>query len=66
MAGRYAAQQKYLRKNFVRFPLDLRPDVLEAFRGHCRVNGTTPTTEIKRFIDSYCREADKAPANTAD
>ena len=28
-------QQAYMRKNYVRFPLDLRPEVLEAFRAAC-------------------------------
>ena len=53
MAGKYEAQQKYNRKNYVRFPLDLKPEVLEAFRAACAANGTTATTEIKKFIASY-------------
>lgn len=48
-----AAQQKYIRKNYVRFPLDLKPDVLEQFREVCKANGTTPTTVIKKAIDAY-------------
>ena len=35
MAGKYDAQQKYMRKTYVRFPLDLRPEVLAAFREAC-------------------------------
>ena len=27
--SKYKAQQKYNRKNYVRFPLDLKPDVLK-------------------------------------
>ena len=53
MASKYSAQQKYLRKNYVRFPLDLKPDVLEEYRAACKANDTTPTTEIKKFIESY-------------
>lgn len=45
---------KSLRKNYIRFPLDLKPDVLEDFRQACAENGTTPTAEIKKFIDDYC------------
>lgn len=56
MAGKYDAQQRYNRKNYVRFPLDLKPDVLAAFRAACAANGTTPTTEIKKFIAQYCEE----------
>ena len=50
---KYETQIKNLRKNYVRFPLDLKPDVLEAFRAACTANGTTPTTEIKKFIAQY-------------
>lgn len=53
----YSAQKKHLRAHYVRFPLDLRPDVLEEFRVACRNNGTTPTAEIKRFITAYCDAA---------
>lgn len=57
MAGKYDAQQKYMRKTYVRFPLDLRPEVLAAFREACEKNGTKPTTEIKRFIAEYIAKA---------
>ena len=50
---KYSSQIKNLRKNYVRFPLDLKPEVLAAFRAACAANGTTPTTEIKRFISDY-------------
>ena len=51
-------QQAYMRKNYVRFPLDLRPEVLEAFRAACEKNRTKPTTEIKKFIARYCAQND--------
>ena len=51
-----ASAQKYIRKNYVRFPLDLKPEVLEKLREVCEKNGTTPTTEIKRFINEYISE----------
>lgn len=54
--SKYAAQQRYNRKNYIRFPLDLKPEVLATFRRICAENGTTPTTEIKRFIAEYCSE----------
>ena len=53
---KYAAQQKHLRTKYVRFPLDLKPDVLEAFKLKCKENGTTPTTEIKKFISNYLED----------
>lgn len=51
--SKYKAQIKNLRKNYVRFSLDLKPEVLEVFREICRKNNTTPTTEIKKFISQY-------------
>jgi hypothetical protein len=53
----YSAQEKHIRKHYARFPLDLRPEVLEEFKKVCKENGTTPTTEIKKFIASYCEAA---------
>ncbi len=54
--GKYKRQQEYNRRTYVRFPLDLKPDVLNAFKAKCAANGTTPTTEIKRFIKEYCND----------
>ena len=51
----YKAQVKHLREHYIRFPLDLRPDMLAAFKIKCEENGTTPTTEIKKFIAKYIR-----------
>lgn len=53
--SKYQTQIRNLRKNYVRFPLDLKPDVLEEFKEKCKANGTTPTTEIKKFIAEYCK-----------
>lgn len=53
----YTAQKKHIRANYARFPLDLRPETLEEFKKACAKNGTTPTTEIKKFIASYCAAA---------
>lgn len=54
--SKYARQAAYNRKTYVRFPLDLKPDVLEAFKAACQKNDTTPTTEIKKFIAGYCEQ----------
>jgi hypothetical protein len=48
-----------LRNHYVRFPLDLRPEVLEAFKTKCAERGTTPTAEIKKFITEYCKAEDE-------
>jgi len=53
---KYESQIRNLRKNYVRFPLDLKPEVLAAFKAACAANGTTPTTEIKKFISRYVEE----------
>lgn len=53
--SKYQTQIRNLRKNYVRFPLDLKPDVLEEFKEKCKANGTTPTTQIKKFIAEYCK-----------
>ena len=50
---KYAQQQKHLRTHYVRFSLDLKPDVLGQFKAVCKERGTTPTTEIKKFIAAY-------------
>ena len=55
--SKYARQAAYNRKTYVRFPLDLKPEILEAFKAKCKENGTTPTTEIKKFINSYIENA---------
>lgn len=54
--SKYARQAAYNRKTYVRFPLDLKPEVLEAFRAACVANGTTATTEIKKFIADYIEQ----------
>lgn len=54
--SKYKTQIQNLRKNYVRFGLDLKPDVLEAYRAACAANGTTATTEIKKFIAAYIAE----------
>ena len=53
---KYESQIRNLRKNYVRFPLDLKPEVLAAFKAACAANGTTPTTEIKKFISRSVEE----------
>ena len=54
--SKYSSQMKNLRKNYVRFPLDLKPELLDAFKAVCAKKGTTPTTEIKKFIAAYTNQ----------
>ena len=57
MNPKYASQAKHIRKNYVRFPLDLKPEILDAFKAKCQEKNTTPTTEIKKFIDQFIKGA---------
>lgn len=59
--GKYSSQQNHLRKNYVRFSLDFKPDVLEQFKNVCKKNNTKPTTEIKKFIAEYIKKAEEWP-----
>ena len=56
MPGKYAAQQKYMKNTLAQFQIRLKPDILDAFKAKCRENGTTPTTEIKKFINAYIED----------
>ena len=47
--SKYESQMKNLRKNYVRFPLDLKPDILDAFKTACKEN--------KKFIARYIANA---------
>ena len=53
--SKYTSQQKHIRNNYVRFGLDLTPEILANFKEKCQANGTTPTTEIKKFIAEYVK-----------
>lgn len=55
MTSKYKPQQKHIREHYKRLPIDLRPDVLEEFKAKCQAAGSTPTTEIKKFIDQYLK-----------
>ncbi|MEY8428738.1 hypothetical protein AALA00_13715 [Lachnospiraceae bacterium 46-15] len=53
---KYSSQQKHIRSKYVRFPLDLKPEVLDAFKAKCAELGTTPTAEIKKFISAFLEQ----------
>lgn len=55
----YSAQQRHIRAHYARFAIDLRPEMLEEFKSACKANGTTPTTELKKFIAEYCEKSQK-------
>ena len=47
MGKNYSAQEKHIRKNYARFPLDLRPETLEEFKKVCKENGNK---EVHCFV----------------
>lgn len=53
MESKYKHQMKHIKDNYVKMATNLRPEVFEAFKKACYENGTTPATEVKRFIDEY-------------
>ena len=55
MDKKYESQQNHLRTKYTRFPLDLKPDILQAFKDRCQELGTTPTAEIKKFITAFIK-----------
>mgnify|MGYP003292441721 CR=1 FL=1 len=50
---KYSAQVKHLRTKYVRLTIDFKPDELQEYKDLCKSNGTTATTEIKKFIRQY-------------
>lgn len=54
--NKYKAQMKYRKNNYKQFNIDFKIDTLDKFMSICKKNNTTPTTEIKKFVDSYIRE----------
>lgn len=53
MTSKYEAQIRHIESHYVRIPLNVKPEVAAAFKAACKANGTTPSTELKRFIDEY-------------
>lgn len=50
------AQIKHLRNNYKRFHIDFRITTFEKFQELCVKKNTTPTTEIKKFVEEYIEE----------
>lgn len=51
--NKYKSQIKHLRKNYKSFHIDFRIDLFNTFSDLCKSNNTTPTTEIKKFVNEY-------------
>lgn len=53
--NKYKAQIKYRKNNYKQFNIDFRFDTFNKFQEICKKNNTTPTTEIKKFVDEYIK-----------
>lgn len=51
--NKYKAQIKHIKNHYKKFHIDFKIDVFDQFRKVCEKNNTTPTTEIKKFVNSY-------------
>lgn len=49
------ARIRYIAEKRKHFNLNLAPDEFESFRSACERNGTTPTTEIRRFMADFTK-----------
>ena len=54
--SKYAAQMKHINSKYASFKMNLAPEVLADFKAKCAANGTTATTELKKFITQYLAE----------
>lgn len=53
--SKYKSQIKHLRQNYKRFHIDFKIDLFNTFDNLCKKNNTTPTTEIKKFVNNYIK-----------
>lgn len=53
--SKYNAQMKYRKNNYKQFNIDFKFDVFNSFVEKCIKNNTTPTSEIKKFVENYIK-----------
>lgn len=54
--SKYKAQIKHIKTHYKKFQIDFKKETFNKFQEVCIKNKTTPTTEIKKFVDSYINE----------
>lgn len=54
--NKYKAQMKHIKNNYKKFHIDFKNETFDKLQEICKKNGTTPTTEIKKFVDLYIKE----------
>lgn len=52
---KHKAQIKYRKNNYKQFNIDFRFETFNTFAAICKINNTTPTTEIKKFVEEYIK-----------
>ena len=57
---KYSSQAKHIKDNYTQFKFNLKPYELDYFKQKCKENGTTATTELKKFIREYCNDFEEA------
>ncbi|MBO5121355.1 MAG: hypothetical protein J6A89_07135 [Clostridia bacterium] len=53
--NKHKAQIKYRKNNYKQFNIDFRFETFNTFAEICKKNNTTPTTEIKKFVEEYIK-----------
>lgn len=53
--NKHKAQIKYRKNNYKQFNIDFRFEIFNTFAEICKKNKTTPTTEIKKFVEDYIK-----------
>ena len=53
--NKHKAQIKYRKNNYKQFNIDFRFETFNTFAEICQKNNTTPTTEIKKFVEEYIK-----------
>lgn len=51
--SKYARQIKHRKAHYKSLTIDLRPEILEAFRDACHKNNSSMSSEVKGFIAEY-------------
>jgi hypothetical protein len=60
---KYEAQRKHMAEYYTHFNLQSRKEEFAAFRAACLSNGSTPTTELRKFMAVY---TERSAANAFD
>lgn len=51
--SKYSSQIRHIQKYYKKFHIDFKIDMFDRFLEVCEKNNTTPTTEIKKFVEQY-------------